>query len=205
LFETSDVFCAGTEGGNSFFITHFPETERSWFEWTAIEDQDCCAGGKGADKPGPHHPCASGELEEDILGREVAMQNMFLFKLNEKGTASVDDWFRQSCRSRGVQDHERVIECDGGKFEGFFWDRKEVASSNADISKDKSLSVPMWDGREIHRMIFYIWKDDDFLERFYSARDNGDFREGVVFATIIQHRIVRKKNFGLNLRKSIKD
>ena len=54
-------------------------------------------------------------------------------------------------------------------------------------------------------MIFYIWKDDDFLERFYSARDNGDFREGIVFATIIQHRIVRKKNFGLNLRKSIKD
>ena len=63
----------------------------------------------------------------------------------------------------------------------------------------------MRDGREIHRMIFYIWKDDNFLERFDSAGDNGDFREGIVLATIIQHRIVCKKNFGLNLRKSIKD
>jgi hypothetical protein len=82
LFETSNVFRAGAEGGNSFLITHFPETERSWFEWTAIEYQDRCAGRKGADKPGPHHPCAGGELEEDILGCEIAMQDMFLFELN---------------------------------------------------------------------------------------------------------------------------
>lgn len=137
MFESSDVFCAGTEGGNSFLITHFPETERGRFEGAAIEDQDCCPRRKGADQPGPHHPRTGGELKEDILGCEIAMKDMFLFKLNEKGTGSMDDWFRESRRTRRVQDHERVIEREWGEFEGLFEYREEVAGSNAGISKDQ--------------------------------------------------------------------
>jgi len=63
----------------------------------------------------------------------------------------------------------------------------------------------MRDGRDIHGMGFYIWKDDDFLERFDSARDDSNFRQSIVFATIIQDRIICKEDLGLNLRKSIKD
>ena len=64
------------------------------------------------------------------------MQNMFLFELNEKGTASMDNWFWQACRSRRVQDHEWMIECDVGEFERLFRHREKFARRHTDINNN---------------------------------------------------------------------
>lgn len=50
-----------------------------------------------------------------------------------------------------------------------------------------------------------IWEHDDLLERFDSSRDESDFGQRIMFATVIQDRIVGKENLGLNLRKSVQD
>ena len=64
------------------------------------------------------------------------MQDMFFLELDEKRTASMDDWFGESCGSRRVQDHEWMIECDRGEFEGLFWYGEKVTRRDTEhISK----------------------------------------------------------------------
>lgn len=46
---------------------------------------------------------------------------------------------------------------------------------------------------------------DDFLERFYSFGNKSDLGQRIMFATIIQHRIVGKKNLRFDLRKSVEN
>lgn len=78
-------------------------------EGTAVVEDDGGAGGEAGDEPVPHHPGAGREVEEALTWFDVAVEEVFLFVLEECAESAVDDGFGRSCRAGRVQNVYRVV------------------------------------------------------------------------------------------------
>ena len=117
LFEGGNVLCACAKSRDTFLLTQFPEAYGCWLEWTSIENKDRCAGRQSANEPRPHHPRTRCKLEKDVIVGEVAVQDVFFLELDKEWSAGMYDGLGETSCTRGIEDHEGMIERNMSEFE----------------------------------------------------------------------------------------
>src|SRR5690554_989150 len=83
ILDRLDVFGACTECGDLFRLDQVPECGRAWTEGRAVKENNGGAKSETRDEPVPHHPAGGGILEENVVGGEVSVEDMFLLVLEK--------------------------------------------------------------------------------------------------------------------------
>ena len=73
----------------------------------AVVQTDRRARREPADEPVPHHPAARREEQQSLIGREIAMQQLFLAMLQQRAADAVHDALRHAGRAGRKHDVER--------------------------------------------------------------------------------------------------
>jgi len=100
LFEGGEVGGGGAKVGYAKTGEKVGDGEGAMgLEGASLEEDDGCGGCKTGDQPMPHHPGTCCNVEESILGMDIALEDVFFFVLNESTGCRVYDAFRLSCRA----------------------------------------------------------------------------------------------------------
>lgn len=65
----------------------------------------------------PHHPCCGSKVEHSVSRKDITVENVLLFVLDEGAGGRVDYALRRASGAGGVEDVERVRRWKLGKFQ----------------------------------------------------------------------------------------
>ena len=100
LFNTRDELRTGAKYRDAFLINRIKQHLALIRKGRAVIQHQRCTAGEARHQPVPHHPAAGGEVEERVLGSNIAVQPVLLQVLNERATRPMDNALGHTGRSR---------------------------------------------------------------------------------------------------------
>src|SRR6185437_15821405 len=110
LLERGKVFGTGAEDRQALLLGEPPEHSGVGMERAAVIQDERRTRCERARQPVPHHPAAGREVEDAVAAPDVRVEEMLLLVLQQRSARAVHDALRNSRRSGGVEDVERMIE-----------------------------------------------------------------------------------------------
>ena len=101
---------AGAEVGDLLRVDHIEQAGGVRVGRVAVVEHQGGAGLQAADQPVPHHPAAGGEVEQHVVGAQVAVQAVFLGVLDQGAAGAVHDTLGRAGGAGGIENIKRMVE-----------------------------------------------------------------------------------------------
>ena len=108
--QRSDIARTGAEDGYLFVLGHLPQGAGVREKGIAVEQNQGCARGQGAHQPVPHHPAASGKVENGVFPFDIGVEYHLFHLVKQDAAGALHHAFGQAGGSGRVHDVERMSE-----------------------------------------------------------------------------------------------
>jgi len=181
--------------GHALGLGVVPQNPPAVDEGTAVIQQQGGAGRQPGRQPVPHHPAASGEVEQAVALADIGVELMLLEVLEQDASRAVDDAFRHAGRPRRVHDVERMIEGESRRFE----------PASCRVGRDEA-GIGNGLGRARHqpiRLVLKIGHQHQPADAGQFGHQFGQFRPQVDGLAVVPVAVAGDQRLGLGLAEAV--